>query len=185
MKNADIGDFVFAVRPLDKTQDTIALCFEIMDVHADIFLEDNSYDAHQEEENEEMLTIIPEPTVASSTDYQVIGAYISNDSTLMMDITSPYNNGIYKVSIWSTGGNYGNDYYDFSGELDVESGTISYSNCTHTYKSNQAGQGSAIMGENLIGTLIHVPGTQSSWTWNNPNGPDTSASFDYFFNPAM
>ena len=103
----------------------------------------------------------------------------------MMDITSPYNNGIYEVSVFSTGGNYGNDYYDFSGELDAASGTISYSNCTHIYKSNQAGQGSTIMGENLSGTLTHIPGTQSGWTWNNPSGPDTSATFDYFFNPAM
>ena len=171
LQNADIGDFVLAVRPLDKTQDTIAVCFEIMDVYPDIALEDNSYDDYQEKENEEMPSIV--------------GAYISVDSMLMMDITSPYNNGIYKVSVWSTGGNYGNDYYDFSGELDVASGTISYSNCTHTYKSNQAGQGSTIVGENLSGTLTYVPGTQISWTWSNPDGPDTSATFDYFFNPAL
>jgi hypothetical protein len=174
LENAGIGDSVFLVRTLDKTHDTVALCFEIVDAYSDI-----------QEENEEMTAITPEPTTLPSTDYQVIGAYISTDSTLMMDITSPYNNGIYEVSVFSTGGNYGNDYYDFSGELDAASGTISYSNCTHIYKSNQAGQGSTIMGENLSGTLTHIPGTQSGWTWNNPSGPDTSATFDYFFNPAM
>ena len=128
LENAGIGDSVFLVRTLDKTHDTVALCFEIVDAYSDI-----------QEENEEMTAITPEPTTLPSTDYQVIGAYISTDSTLMMDITSPYNNGIYEVSVFSTGGNYGNDYYDFSGELDAASGTISYSNCTHIYKSNQAG----------------------------------------------
>lgn len=148
-------------------------------------LEETATEIGSKPEITETSTAIPEPTiVATETPQPTITYYpgfpteaVYTSGNGFLEIVGPDANGICTCRIWFNG-NKGNDNYNFSGFLDIETATISFSDCTHIWESN--GVDGTVNTEYTGGSGALVYVGNDTWRFDDYTGsPDGGAEFSY------